>query len=224
MPDFRDHRARRHFQRRILYMWRCRRYWLAWLLWLPFLPFHYLEVLIKRLDLYTTVREEYGGVRISEGGLRRSDSFFVECTKDALKLVETHDPRRFRRIQREVRFIANRPGAMLGFYDATNRLCGINFTCLEEWASGWLSPEYRGRDEYLWFIAYYAATIIHEATHGTIASGGMPYLPATRVRIERLCTREEQRFAARLPQDRYDFANDLIEPFDEKRWYPYWKG
>jgi hypothetical protein len=46
--------------------------------------------------------------------------------------------------------------------------------------------------------ALYACFIVHEATHGAIDSKGIRYRPHNRIRIERLCTAEHNRFAARL--------------------------
>ena len=44
-----------------------------------------------------------------------------------------------------------------------------------------------------------ASTIVHEFTHARIDAVGIPYNAATRIRIERVCLRQELAFASLLP-------------------------
>jgi hypothetical protein len=52
---------------------------------------------------------------------------FVDCTRDALDLIQKYDPRRFRRILREVRIIDNCALISSARYKRQYRCCEIVF-------------------------------------------------------------------------------------------------
>jgi hypothetical protein len=185
--------------------------------WLP------LKIIVIFHLQRKAVVTEYKGIRIKNLNPDfKGDLAFSDCTKEALEMIELYDPRRFRRLQREVRTITNIEGNSIAAYRRTRRECEVNFSWLCEASDEGIHPERRGTDSYKWYLGYYAAVLVHEATHGQVHSFGIPYIRETRVRIERLCHTEEMRFAAKLPQDTYDFANDLIEPFDDTYYHTYW--
>lgn len=70
----------------------------------------------------------------------------------------------------------------------------------------------------------YACSLVHEATHGAIRARNIAYTQANRIRIERLCHKEEWRFAQRLNDGETDWAKLLVGDFDETGWHLYWYG
>lgn len=74
--------------------------------------------------------------------------------------------------------------------------------------------------EYL--IGSYASTPAHEATHGAVEARGICYTSELRLRIERLCVREQQRFITRLIWKNPDLAGRLDHEFDAARWEWTW--
>jgi hypothetical protein len=155
-----------------------------------------------------------GDIRIVDANLNPSDDeTFTHVVLSALALIERHDPRRRSRIDREISFIVNRELVSWGLYSQEGRICSIDF------GRHPLNPE---EEHYHWHLARFACLLIHESTHAYLHSKNIPYTRRTRLRIERICHREERRFAARLPTDRYNFGRDLIRPFDGSRWEAYW--
>lgn len=222
MRRFRDHPKVRRLRIQCLYYWRARRYWWGLPLWflcrLIFLPY----TLFRRLALRLSVKAEYKGIYITDfENEENSDPLFVSCTLDALRLIETHDPRRFRRIQRTVRYITDGTTTGGGAYSNRYHECQIDFAHYRKTSRNDLNPNLENQEDYRWCLAYYAATLIHEATHGHFYEKGMPYIVETRSRIERLCHREEEFFVARLSTPGCDYR-PLIRPFDETNWYSTW--
>ncbi len=147
--------------------------------------------------------------------------FFYRLTTDALRFLEAHDGLRFRRVQREANLInlvlLHQKRNTTGFYSPLTRDIAVNFI-------GFDAAEAGGADgaDYEWYVACCASVLVHEATHGALFTRYVPYANATRVRVERLCCREEERFVARLPSTRYDYAADFSSPFDPSRWDELW--
>jgi hypothetical protein len=220
------HPTVRRLRVRCLYVLRSLNQWDRWILWLLlrpiFLPLDASALLLKKVLLRTSVLAEYKGIRLADfNGDTSDDEAFIACTLDALKLIEERDPRRFRRIQRELRYITNSVILSGGQYRRADRECKVNFTYYQKGAKGLLTLDGREHENYLWYLAFYAATLIHEATHGHLMSAGFPYAPQYRLRLERICHMEEKRFVARLSSEDYDFRS-LIPPFDEARWRRSW--
>lgn len=141
------------------------------------------------------------------------DEMFLAVAQEALALVEREDPRRFRRIQREIPLIVNVELTSGAAYNRQGRFCEVDFSRYL------LEPNGEGRE---WYVACFASTVVHEATHGCLESLGFPYTKRTRVQIERICNAEEKRFATRLKSDQYDFAKDLVPNFNEDDWHTHW--
>lgn len=167
---------------------------------------------IERWLLQKSVVGSYGGILLVNlsSHEERSRAFPAFCTA-ALQLIETHDPRRFRRIQHEVRHIVNKTLLSGGSYRRALRRCDIDF-----------SRYYVAADDlnYDWYVAWFASTLVHEATHGRIFSFGIPYDEKNWQQIERLCRTEQRRFVSRLHDERWDFST-LVPAFDAAEWLPF---
>jgi hypothetical protein len=178
-------------------------------------PLHcFLSALVRRA-YRKYAKAAVDGIRIVDSNWDDGDDQdFVQVTQDALRLIRDHDPRRFNTIRRELDFIVNRELTSGGHYDRSIRSCVVDF------GRRVLKP---GSEHYTWYLAHYACLIVHEATHGRIASFGVKYQGAARARIERLCRKEERRFASHLPCDQYDFSR-IVPDFDETQWHSTWYG
>ena len=144
---------------------------------------------------------------------RRRDELFLQIMQYALELIKERDPRRFARVRKHIAWIVNQVNSSLGAdYQPHTRICCLQF---EE------APELE-RDV---FIAFHACILVHEATHGLIQSNGIEFTSDNRVRIERLCTTEQNRFAARLSAcDPNRYPSALLQfPFDKRHWESEWE-
>lgn len=166
----------------------------------------------QKWTLQVSVDDSYEGISLVDLTINQANkTAFLHCCKAALQLIETHDPHRFRRIQREVRYVVNSHLLSGADYRRDMRRCRIDF-----------SRYYVAADDpnYDWYVAWVAATLVHEATHGRIASFGIPYDEKHWQRIERLCTMEEKQFVSRLHDERWDFST-LVPDFDAAEWLPH---
>lgn len=167
--------------------------------------------------MQTFTRAKCGKIRLT---CVDNDATFVDITREALALIEKHDARRYALLQKKLRFIDNTPTIRYASYDRTFRCCRINFAGLGfDWGNR-AAPDYELHR--VWYIAWYAAALVHEATHGRLFDLGIPYTRQTYRRVERICYRETQRFVARLPQTPYNLARDLFPPFDSSYWDGIW--
>ena len=140
-----------------------------------------------------------------------SQESFRKMMEEALRLVREYDPRRYSRIKRNIKWIVNRvtDGPMGAEYFYKVRTCNIEFTAIPD-----LAPQIAA--------AFWAVILVHEATHGVFESRGIPYIAKNRVRIERLCTTEQNRFAAHLrasDPSRFPLARF---GFGEEYWHENW--
>lgn len=123
----------------------------------------------------------------------------VDRIREALRLIQEREPRRYGRLKKDVkRFLITRVAG--AEYIHAIRAC-------------MLSPKYlsEGSTEQI------AATIVHEGTHARLSAQGIRYSPSLRERIERACVREEIVFASMLPN-----GADLIEAANDKLDQPWW--
>jgi len=190
------------------------RFWLWGILLFPLAVLSYLGIGLYWCLLRSYVRARYGRIAVTDISKGKNTyPSFAESTIDALRLIETVDLRRFRVVERELAFIVNEELLSAGRYYQPLRSCSCDFS------------QYqfdKKHEHYEWWLAYHAGLIVHEATHGRLMSLYFPYTKKTRLQIERICHAEQRRFVARLPSERYDFARDLVGPFDETRWHSYW--
>jgi hypothetical protein len=199
-------------------------YYLRVLFWSPIeLP----RRLFFRFFLALLTRGWHSGIRLvcTQFG-EVENRLFVQCTKDALDLIQRYDPRRFQRILREFQIIDNCALTCGGRYIRRLRRCEVDFGYYFDTTGGYLNPIHRGTDEYQRSLALYAATLIHEATHGKCYSHSIPYAEQNHLRIERLCHREEARFYSRLEQadpETFKEIGALLHPFQEEYYQQYWQ-
>ena len=152
---------------------------------------------------------EHDGVRIVDDSYRPDlQETFLQAVMQALKLVAQKDPRRYRRIRRHLGFVVHHElHGLAAKYVRWPSACQVDFHCFE--SEGSTKPR----------SFQLAATLVHEATHGRLASqwgvaGGLPR--ETRFRMERLCLLEEARFASRVdPRLRKVYEQAL---FRSERW------
>jgi hypothetical protein len=103
---------------------------------------------------------------------------------DALKLIATHDPRRFARLTRDVRCIWVGPTANRAEWFVELEMCVLRFEYV-------MSPATSA--------ARLALTLAHEAAHARLDRGGFGYEEDCRLRLERICVNEEIALAEKLP-------------------------
>jgi hypothetical protein len=104
--------------------------------------------------------------------------------REAVQLLATHDPRRFARIRRDLKYIV------------------VTRTLLSEVAEYW--PNLRACLLDASFATAQppsttALNIVHEATHARLWRAGIRYNELVRARVERCCIGEELAFAMRVP-------------------------
>jgi hypothetical protein len=135
-------------------------------------------------------------------------SAFLGPTVKAMELIKEFDPRRYRRVCRQIRYIVNRPLISAGNYEREKRICNVDYN--KHFAAE--SPE--------WRLRVYACLIVHEATHGLLMEKGVDYNNKTWQRVEKLCSLEEYRFAKRVDEW---WADEYQSPkrFDPARWKLY---
>jgi hypothetical protein len=139
--------------------------------------------------------------------------YFRRTVVAALQLIKDTDPRRYARLRRHIASIVNctRPFGGAGYFYET-KTCEIDF-----------DPRPSSEYEVQFYAAWYACTLVHEATHGVLRSHGIPYAPENRVQIEKLCMSEEQRFARHLTVDsRIVTWLQHKLTFDPARWHAHW--
>jgi hypothetical protein len=181
-----------------LYHWR-------WLFNVP-IPFAALEALGYR----STGQGEYKGIRIYSFSFSRTEpAAFLQPTLEALQLVERVDARRFRRIQREIRFIIHSELPSGAVYIRPGRYCHVDYTRYD-FAKG-----------HEWYLRSSAATLVHEATHGAVYSRYVAYTRRYRLRIERLCHSEELKFLRRLDTPDRSWSAEIAGVFDEQYFLRY---
>ena len=145
----------------------------------------YSDILIADISPFFVQREE-----------------FVAFTVEALQLIEQTDPRRFARVQQQLRYVACYPAGSLPAYHKPSASFFFDF---QKYLP--LLTE-RGRD---WYVAECASRMVYNATLGLIASRGIPYNRATWRRIQKLCAREQNQFIRRLRNDCYNFAGLIVQ-------------
>jgi hypothetical protein len=105
--------------------------------------------------------------------------------EDALRLIKTFDPLRYKRIGRDLErvWVLVLPGD-LGQFAASIKACKLDTRFI---LADTTSPE------------MIASTIVHEATHARLWNYGIGYEEGLRARVEAVCLRREIIFSAKLP-------------------------
>jgi hypothetical protein len=166
---------------------------------------------LERWLMNQVILESVDGIKIVDvSQSRKADHRFQADTVAALHLIRSVDPRRFRRIQREIEFIVNCEAVSFASYNRPLRRCEVDYGRLD------------ATDDPEWYLWGYSAVVVHEATHGVLYSRHIAYTPELRSRIERLCHTEEKRFARRFDTAGTRWSDALVGDFDEQEWHPSW--
>ena len=174
----------------------------------------YIARWLHRLRLWLQRKCEVGqfaGIHIAD--IRGGAPAFLNTVVSALELIKLHDPRRFRRVERHVRWIANSTVSHGGqCYCGQTQTCRIDFENEAVAKHGELAT------------VLYAARIVHEATHGVVGTRleGVSGSIELRLRIERLCFSEERRFLQKLCICYPSVAPLLHTPFPESTYLQMW--
>lgn len=153
---------------------------------------------------------EFEGVLISD--YRKAGEVFRSDVVEALRLINVYDARRFRRVLRNTPFVVNhviRDGAPASYHPGWTA-CVLDYEQL------------RGIEPAEFRRGCVAALIVHEATHGVIDRHGIAYQGEERLRIERVCMNEQNRFASRLVAVAPNLYGGLLLEFRESDWTSRW--
>ena len=103
--------------------------------------------------------------------------------REALALIATHDPSRYAKMGRDLTGVWARivPGS-IGKFDYRHFICELDHRFVKTASAEQI-----------------ASVIVHEATHARLWRRGIEYPEELRSRIEAVCIRRQQAFAARLP-------------------------
>jgi hypothetical protein len=176
--------------------------------------FRWVNGLVVRLELWIQRNNqiaEFDGIALCE--LRPYSPTFKKVLLDAFALLKESDPRRFARVKRYLKWVINGPLAFAGCeYRHSTQTCVIDYAELED------------ETDLSFWIAWYASALIHEATHALLLARGIPYSSEFRVRAERLCVTEENRFARRIAATQHKIAERLHREFDESLWHRSWNS
>jgi len=134
---------------------------------------------------------ELRGIQVGVSPTVHAEQASFAKIDDALALIEAYDRRRFQRIRAHVRRV---------------HAFGIQADYLGSWVDSvktcLLAADWVGRADTR--PVDIASAIVHEATHARLSRFG--YDEPQRKRIEQMCHRQEEIFAARLPD-----AQDLVD-------------
>jgi hypothetical protein len=175
----------------------------------------FLDKLVERMELRAIANGEiarFDGIGLADARWRKdSQGSFRQTIEESLRLLREYDSRRYERIRRHIKWIVNVVTNSGARYRSSMRACYIEFV------------DFPGLDCHIQ-TAIYAAILVHEATHGFIESREIGYTEKNRVRIERLCTAEQNRFVTRLAAaDPERFPVRLLHcNFDESDWHWEW--
>ena len=174
----------------------------------------FLDNFVDRVMLWSIRKSETGQFDgIGLASLRGHGDSFTRTVQSSLELIKEHDPRRYARVKQHIAWVVNQVNSALGAqYQPKIRTLFLQFEEVPE-----LSPDV--------LIAFYASILIHEATHGVIEARGIQMSETNRLQIERLCTREQNRFAGRLSaRDAERYPSALLHfNADESYWSAEWK-
>jgi hypothetical protein len=148
-----------------------------------------------RLAIRMSPRASIEGFEVAQlAGNDPSEVLFGKV-RTALGIISRSDPRRFKRLQQDVRrILLLDAGEAAGMYWHELRACVLDLSYIREFP-----PE------------YIASTLVHEGTHARLRRR-FRYPPQLRKRIEALCISQEIRFASRLPG-----AAELIQDAERRR-------
>jgi hypothetical protein len=139
----------------------------------------FLDRLMLRFSTNTTV----DGLWIGAFREKEEGEPLLPRVSEALQLIKTYDPLRYKRVLRELERIW--VCVLIGkvaCYVASCRSCDVDRRFVLSY-----SPE------------QLASVIVHEATHGVLHRRHIGYSEALRERVEKVCVRQELAFVRKLP-------------------------
>jgi hypothetical protein len=140
---------------------------------------------VDRLQLWMSYHTRYDGLTLSVLDLHNDVNAQLTRVKEALGLLERHDPRRYERLKRDCnRIWITLLTAAVGRYNH-----GLKAILLDQ---RYVSSSATSSSDI-------AATLVHELTHARLAACGIGYAEADRGRVERACYLQELAFARLLP-------------------------
>ncbi len=164
----------------------------------------------RRRSLRESLQEHYigevDGIPVSD--VLKKELDFLKAVRKSMTLIQELDPRRHRRICRQLKHIVNVPLVSAGLYGHDLRMCVVD-------ADKIFFRTYENN------IRMLACILIHEATHGVLEDKLILYTKEKRERIEGLCHKEEFRFAKRLEPG---WAERYVGPFRPELWKLAWDG
>jgi hypothetical protein len=173
----------------------------------------FLDKFVDRMMLWSMRGNETGRFDgIGLANFRGHGDSFTKTIQSSLRLIQEQDPRRYARVKQHIAWIVNQVNSTLGAqYQPRIRTLFLQFDEARD-----LPPDV--------VIAFYACMIVHEATHGLIESRGIKMTTKDGLRIESLCTVEQNRFAAKLSgHDPARYPSALLQhKFDAGYWEPEW--
>lgn len=145
-----------------------------------------LRTAVRLPSLRTAValseRAKVEGFEVADLRVGQHDSALMERVAGVIRFVVLTDPRRARRMSRDVRRVVLMDlGGAGGSYLAEIDACALDPNQVRE------QP-----------IEATAVVLVHEATHARIRKAGIQYDAAMRGRIEEICVKEEMAFARRF--------------------------
>jgi len=168
----------------------------------------YLADRVIRKVLNQFKQGEYTGIGIS--CLITEDGAFLQFASETLDLINKFDEKRYLRVTKELSWILNTKRIPVGSgeYRPSIRLCSVhcNFP----------------NDHSLESRIQCASVIVHEATHGYLASKGIKYTKERRSQIERICVSESNRFLAKVAKKYPDISGKFIREFSPEPWQETW--
>lgn len=140
----------------------------------------------RRIDRAVTQTRTLHGIRVVVLNRRPDiqEDVLFERVDAALARIAQVDPRRFRRLARDLAELHVRRGFTRGAFYPASRTCVLDNTFVA-------NPQF-GIDDV-------AACIVHEAMHARVAAMGVRVEGRDRAREERICRKAELAFAARTP-------------------------
>jgi hypothetical protein len=155
---------------------------------------------------------EHDGICIADVSLRKDlKPVFASYINQALDLVAAKDPRRYRRIRKNIQFIVHKELVRaFAICRPCEQACFIDL--------GHTVDRERTKKVSVFLVA---TSLVHEATHAEIFRRGVAWNRKNAPRMERICVAEETRFAGRVNATYHAAFKKVFS--DMSRWDGIWK-
>lgn len=143
-------------------------------------------------------RYRVGGMTVILSDTSAAGDLSLQRIGSALDTLRSLDPARAARVGRWVKHVIVWPG---------------HYTAYDKWGGIHLASRHLAAPPVI-----LASALVHEATHLRIAKRGIPYDPARRARIEKLCVQEQAAFLRKAPIDGPRWADQVEQGLNEPWW------